>query len=563
MHVRTLTIVAVFAGFQCIAGYIGPALATDDQRSQGVLWPTQAWPVSTPEEQGMDSASLARLIETVGNFEQDSLTIIRHGKIVADAYYAPYVAGVSHDLRSVTKSVVGTLIAIQLQKGSLDSVDHPVLDLFSGKEIQWVDDRKRAVTVQSLLDMTSGIEWVEKGVTPDETIVKMFNSPDRTAFVLNQPMAGAPGASFNYNGGNAYLLSSLVTKRSGQNAFDFAKKELFEPIGIKSAKWGPVDAQGIVDGQAGLFLSPHDMARIGYLYLHNGMWDGRQIIPPSWVDRAKAGPVEATSRFHYGNLWWSYPEKGAYMARGRHSQLILVIPKLDVVAVMTGIAWDHDSAPGLIDDISKAVKSGDPLPADPSATALLTNAIRQAATEKPSDEIYLSSELINDVSNAVELYERLPADPIAKASRTIAIRRAATEKPSTIDGTPELAKAVSGKAYEFTDNVLHVKAFTLNFLDSDASWIRTTETGQAERPIDRVTVLVGLDGTYRRSPPAAYGINAARGRWINEHTFAIDRRILGHAETETWALTFYGDKVTVSFENTDGFRAEFHGKCSE
>jgi hypothetical protein len=108
-----------------------------------------------------------------------------------------------------------------------------------------------------------------------------------------------------------------------------------------------------------------------------------------------------------------------------------------------------------------------------------------------------------------------------------------------------------------------VKAFTLNFLDSDASWIRTTETGQAERPIDRVTVLVGLDGTYRRSPPAAYGINAARGRWINEHTFAIDRRILGHAETETWALTFYGDKVTVSFENTDGFRAEFHGKCSE
>jgi CubicO group peptidase (beta-lactamase class C family) len=135
---------------------------------------------------------LPRLIETVGNFEQDSLTIIRHGKIVADAYYAPYVAGVSHDLRSVTKSVVGTLIAIQLQKGSLDSVDHPVLDLFSGEEIQWVDDRKRAMTVQSLLDMTSGIEWVEKGVTPDETIVKMFNSPDRTAFVLNQPMPARP-----------------------------------------------------------------------------------------------------------------------------------------------------------------------------------------------------------------------------------------------------------------------------------------------------------------------------------------------------------------------------------
>ena len=336
----------------------------------------------------MDSASLARLIETVGIYKQDSLTIIRHGKIVADAYYAPYIAGVSHDLRSVTKSVVGTLTAILLQKGSLDSVDHPVMDLFSDKEIRWADDRKRAMTVQNLLDMTSGIEWVEKAYTPDETIMKMSRSPDRTAFLLSQPMVGAPGAIFNYNGGNPYLLSALITERSGQNAFDFAKKELFEPLGIKSAKWGSIDAQGVTNRAAGLFLSPHDMARIGYLYLHNGMWDGRQIIPSSWVDRSMAGPVKATSGFHYGNLWWSYPDKGAYLARGRHSQLILVLPELDVVAVMTGILPDNDySASRLIDDIFNAVKSDGPLPADPTATALLTNAIGQAATEKPSNEL--------------------------------------------------------------------------------------------------------------------------------------------------------------------------------
>jgi CubicO group peptidase (beta-lactamase class C family) len=564
LHLRTLAIVVVFAGFQCIAGYIGPALATDDQGSQEVLWPTKSWPVSTPEEQGMDSASLARLIETVGIYKQDSLTIIRHGKIVADAYYAPYIAGVSHDLRSVTKSVVGTLTAILLQKGSLDSVDHPVMDLFSDKEIRWADDRKRAMTVQNLLDMTSGIEWVEKAYTPDETIMKMSRSPDRTAFVLSQPMVGAPGAIFNYNGGNPYLLSALITERSGQNAFDFAKKELFEPLGIKSAKWGSIDAQGVTNGAAGLFLSPHDMARIGYLYLHNGMWDGRQIIPSSWVDRSMAGPVKATSGFHYGNLWWSYPDKGAYLARGRHSQLILVLPELDVVAVMTGILPDNDySASRLIDDIFNAVKSDGPLPADPTATALLTNAIGQAATEKPSNELDLSSKLIDDICNAVVSYERLPADPIAKSRLNIAIRQAAKEKPSAVGGTPELAKAVSGKVYEFADNVLHVKAFTLNFLDSDSSWVRTTDTGQADRPTDQVAVLVGLDGTYRRSPPAPYGINAARGRWISEHTFAIERRILGRGETEAWALTFYGDKVTVNFENTDGFKAELHGERSE
>jgi hypothetical protein len=377
-------------------------------------------------------------------------------------------------------------------------------------------------------------------------------------------MAGAPGASFKYNGGNPYLLSALITKRSGQNAFDFAKTELFEPLGIKSAKWGSVDAQGVTNGEGGLFLSPHDMARIGYLYLHNGMWDGRQIIPRSWVDRAKAGPVKAWSGFHYGNLWWSYPEKGAFMARGRHSQLILVIPELDVVAVMTGVlrGGEFYSESRLIDDISNAVKSDESLPTDPAAAALLTNAIRQAATEKPSNEPYLSSELIDDISNAVESYEPLPADPIAKWRLAIAIRQAATETPFAV-GPPKLAKAVSGKAYEFADNVLHLKTFTLNFLDSDSSWVVTTDTGNAERPTVRFTGLLGLDGLYQKSPPAHYGIEAARGRWINEHTFAMERRVLGHGEIETWALTFYGDKVTVNCENTDGFRAELHGERSE
>ena len=244
----------------------------------------------------MDSASLARLIETVGTYKQDSLTIIRHGKIVADAYYAPYVAGISHDLRSVTKSVVSTLTAIELQQGMLDSTDHPIIDLFPDKHILHVDEDKKAMTIQSLLDMTSGLDWKEKAYTPDETIMRMYVSPDRTEFVLSQPMSSAPGSKFYYNSGNPYVLSALITKKTGQSAFDFAKKELFGPLGIKSAKWGRVDGQGVTDGEAGLSLAPHDMARIGYLYLHNGMWDGRQIIAPSWVERARG-------RKRSGDLW--------------------------------------------------------------------------------------------------------------------------------------------------------------------------------------------------------------------------------------------------------------------
>jgi len=519
MHLRRVALAALVAGVAGFAGYHAPVAAADGQEQQEVVWPTKSWPASTPEEQGMDSAGLARLIETVGGYKQDSLTIVRHGRIVADAYYAPYVAGISHDLRSVTKSVVGTLTAIQLQKGNLDSLDQPVMDLFSDKEIQNVDDRKKAMTVQSLLDMTSGIEWLERFYTPDETLLRMYRSADRTTFVLNQPMASAPGAKFNYNGGNPYLLSALINRKSGQNAFDFAKKELFEPLGIKSAKWGTPDAQGVTIGEAGLFLSPHDMARIGYLYLRNGMWEGKQIIPASWVERAKEGKITATNGFQYANLWWSLPGKGAYMARGRHSQLILVIPKWDIVAVMTGVLRDTEfySISALIDDIAKAVKSDKPLPVDPIAKTLLTNAIHQAAIEKPT----------------------------------------------AMGGAPELVRAVSGKTFQFADNVLRVKSFTLNFLDTDSSWVITTYTDKAERATDRFTGLFGLDGVYRKSPPALYGINAAKGRWVNERTFVMERRILGRGEIQTWSLAFDGDKVTVNFENTDGFKAELRGEMSE
>jgi CubicO group peptidase (beta-lactamase class C family) len=438
---------------------------------------------------------------------------------VAEAYYAPYVAGISHDLRSVTKSVVSTLTAIELKNGLLDSVDQPVLDLFPEKKILRVDDNKRAMTIQTLLDMTSGIEWQEKAYTPDETIMQMYRSPDRTEFVLSQPMSGAPGSQFYYNSGNPYVLSALITKKTGQSAFDFAKKELFEPLGITSARWGRVDAQGVTDGEAGLFLAPHDMARIGYLYLHNGLWDGKQIIPSTWVDRAKEGKVSATFGYRYGNLWWSLPEKGAYMARGRHSQLILVLPKLDVVAVMTGILRDDEfySASRLIDDISKSVKSDTPLPSDPVAKALLAASLRQAATEKPS----------------------------------------------SVGGIPELAKAISGKTFQLDQNELHVKTFSLNFFDSDSSWVITTDTGKSDRPTERFTGLMGLDGIFRKSPPATYGINAAKGRWLNEHTFALERRILGHGETQTWMLTFDGQKVNVDFENTDGFKTALRGEMRD
>ena len=207
------------------------------------------------------------------------------------------------------------------------------------------------------------------------------------------------------------------------------------------------------------------------------------------------------------------------MARGRHSQMIVVLPKLDVVAVMSGILRD--------------------------------------------DEYYSVSRLVDDISSSVKSDMLLPPDPVAKSLLAASLRQAATERPSAVGGMPELAKAISGKTYQLDQNELRVKTFTLNFFDSDSSWEITTDTGKSDRPTERFSGLMGLDGIFRKSPPAYYGINAAKGRWLNEHTFAIERRILGHSETQIWALTFDGNKVSVAFENTDGSKAELHGEVKE
>jgi CubicO group peptidase (beta-lactamase class C family) len=141
---------------QCLAIVPAHAAAPGCPEPSQSPWPTKDWEASTPEAEGMDSAAVARLVEQVGTVKQDSLLVIRHGKIVADAYYAPYAPNIRHDLRSVTKSFIGTLTAIEVKEGLLDSVDHPILDLFADKHIANVDDAKRAMTVQNMLDMTPG-----------------------------------------------------------------------------------------------------------------------------------------------------------------------------------------------------------------------------------------------------------------------------------------------------------------------------------------------------------------------------------------------------------------------
>jgi CubicO group peptidase (beta-lactamase class C family) len=215
------------------AASIGCA-ATYAQAGAEAVWPTKGWQTSTPEEQGMDSTALARLVEFGTTHRLDSLLIARHGKIVLDAYYAPYTADIPHVINSATKAVIGTLTAIAYKDGLLDSLNHPMLDFFGGRSIANVDDRKKAITVQTLLDMTSGMEW-EEGIEGgrEQTLVEFGRSSNQIKFVLDRPMSNLPGEVFNYNSGNPNLLSAIITQLTGMTARDYGNARLFAPLSVE------------------------------------------------------------------------------------------------------------------------------------------------------------------------------------------------------------------------------------------------------------------------------------------------------------------------------------------
>ncbi len=362
------------------------------QDTSETVWPTKEWQTSTPEEQGMSSAALARLLDFGTTLSFDSLLIARHGRIVLDAYYGRRAADLPHVMNSATKAVIGTLAAIAYKDGLLDSLNHPALDFFGdrsvalnllgGRSIADFDDKRKAkaITVQSLLDMTSGIDWRESDGRSD-TFTEMERSPDWIRFILDRPMSATPGDTFNYNSGNSHLVSAIITKLTRMSAWDYAKARLFGPLGITASYWRH-DPEGITTGGNALSMLPRDMAKIGYLYLRNGEWEGKRLLPPDWINRISLAAVNMNlSRepdMRYSNFFWALPNKHVYMAVGYHCQLIMVFTELDIVAVTT--ARDFCPFSKLADYISSAVKSEGALPSDAAGADLLANKIREIST---------------------------------------------------------------------------------------------------------------------------------------------------------------------------------------
>jgi CubicO group peptidase (beta-lactamase class C family) len=307
-------------------------------------WPTTAWRTASPASQGMDGKRLDAMLAEIGatKLPIDSVTVVRHGYVVLDAEFGrfasrslgePYAADHRHELQSATKSVTSMLLGIALREKAATgvTVKTPLLRLAAAVHYvpKHTDARKRAMTLEDLLTMQSGLAWKESGYAYEagsgNDVMAMLATNDWTKYVIDRPMAALPGTTFAYDSGTSHLISAAVTVLTHRPAAELAAKRLFAPLGIDDYKW-PLAPEGTSTGGFGLQLQPRDLAKLGFLYLHNGRWASRQIVPAAWIEQSTTDHV-ANPMYEYGYLWWLDRADGyAYMA-GLYGQLAAVAPE--------------------------------------------------------------------------------------------------------------------------------------------------------------------------------------------------------------------------------------------
>jgi CubicO group peptidase (beta-lactamase class C family) len=303
-------------------------------------WPIQAWETGLPEEVDMDARVLATVDAIVTRYFPTllHLLIIRHGQLVFEHAYQRSNAEAATNVKSVTKSIVSALVGIALQERYLTSLDQRVEEFFPQYFSSSDDQGKREIRLRDLLTLSSGLQWVEQSA---ESLPALFASSNWVEHGLRLPLLHPPGEVFAYSTLDAHLLSAILTQATGMNAREFARRYLFGPLGITATVWDS-DPQGYQIGGTGLYLTPRDLAKIGYLYLRQGRWEGKQLIAEDYLAASTRtqvipGSKEEFASATYGYLWWikMIGPYTSFYALGYGGQLICAIPEIDVVVVTT------------------------------------------------------------------------------------------------------------------------------------------------------------------------------------------------------------------------------------
>ena len=305
------------------------------QLSASQYWPQEQWRTASPESQSISSGILSELFSAIrkNDYEIDSVIIVRNGYVVLESYKDLLEPHFKHQIYSCTKSVASALIGIAIDKGYIKSVDQPLLELFPENTSAVQDSDKRKITLRHLLTMAAGLKCEDSVRYEVKGLKKMWQSDDWVQYMIDLPVIAPPGNNFEYCNGVSALLTAIIQKTTGITAFEFAKQHLFNPLNITDIHWKSYN--GLTIGYSDLTMRPLDMARFGYLFLHGGRWNNRQVISPKWIAESTKKHINNPLTFGYGYQWWIYsPDR--FAAVGARGQRIFVLKDKNMVVVFTG-----------------------------------------------------------------------------------------------------------------------------------------------------------------------------------------------------------------------------------
>lgn len=454
----------------------------------------RALPRSTPEEQGIASSSLHAFIDAADKQVQvmHSFILVRHGHVVAEAWWKPFSAESRHMLYSLSKSFTSTAVGLAVAEEKL-KVDDTVLKYFPDEAPANPSENLKAMRIHDLLCMATGHESEPRlGMNADQPWTKIF---------LAHPVARKPGSHFLYNTPATYMQSAIVQKVTGQTVLDFLRPRLFEPLGIENPTWG-ASPQGISLGGYGLSIRTEDIAKFGQLYLQKGKWEGKQLVPASWVETATSKQIangnnpKSDWNQGYGYQFWR-SRHGAFRGDGAMGQFCIVLPEQDAVVAITSGTKDMQGVLNLVWDKLLPAMQGASLPANPNEHNQLKNRLATLAIPHPNGK-----------------------------------------------ATTLIASQVSGKTFVFAKNDMNLKSLSLHA----GSGGEPTQLSYRSADGDS-RVSCGFEEWVKGKLTAGAFANqpaAAAGAWTDDHTYVA--RICPYEMPNMMTLTLRFVDKTVSLE---------------
>jgi CubicO group peptidase (beta-lactamase class C family) len=473
-------------------------------------------PRSAPEAEGVSSKAILDFIEAAENSKNElhSFMFLRHGKVIAEGWWNPYRADLKHTMYSTSKSFTSTAAGFAVSEGKL-SVEDKVISFFPDQLPDTISENLAALRVKDLLTMSAGQE-------PDPTFKVVANDSNWVKAFLATPILKKPGTEFLYNTLATYMVSAILQKVTGENVIDYLKPRLFDPLAIEGMDW-EVDPQGRNVGGWGLRVKTEDMAKLGQLYLQKGKWNGKQLLPESWINDATSAVIKDSSpglaqekrdssdwAKGYGYQFWQCRYQ-AYRADGAYGQYIIVMPEHDAVVVLTS------ETPDMQDEINLVWKYLLP------------------ALQNPADA--------KEDTSYEKLKEKLAslALPLPDKNGTAAEQTVRNE--SFTFG--ENANSYEEIGFAFSDGICKVnlrengQTYSFDFGSGEWKYGETAKRGPTLIPAK--AAFVGLPD------PKVAGAY----QWLNENTLRLTLRYIESPHTEYYTCRFQEDKVLLEISNSN------------